>query len=319
MSIVSVCEIWDDRQTSVDEAALVTRTRTWRVVVDNVQHDDLEVVNEFSRVTGINRYVPWVSIRGNVDSTVRASSLTAKQDSDAWTWIVTVQYTSGRAGSGGGTADPRQQRERAAMARQNAQTGEPPSQNPTGRPLVIRWGSQEYQEALTTDVLDTRTVMNSALQPYVPVPMRTLSYRTLTIERNQLSYDPVATWDYENTVNDARFYGFPEKSVLCKSITADFEFESGISFWRVTYVFWIRYPDWMVRIADMGVNELDGVDALGNAKYKRIPDRLGGFVSSPVPLDGKGRKLANPRQDKIVYTPYNQYLTAHFQDLGIGG
>lgn len=324
MAIKEFREIGSDRGTAINESALVNRTRSWRVVVDSATHDDYEIIEEFSRETGIVRGSPWSSIRGSTDPTCRAVALDAKQDFEAFTWIVTVQYTSGRAGSGGGTADPRQQRERAAMARNNAETGQPPSQDPVGRPMVIRWGSQEYQEALTTDVLDTRTVMNSALQPYVPVPMRTLSYRTLTIEKNLAwtVWNARTTWDYENTVNDATFYGFPTKSVLCKSITADSDLESAVPFWRATYVFWMRTPNWMLRIADMGVNELKPALVGGILLPKQlvaIRTRNGAQVSSPVPLDGLGQKLANPDQFNTVYFTYNQFLTAHFQDLGLGG
>lgn len=326
MAIKQFREIGTDRGASISEDALVNRTRVWRVVTDNVQHDDYEIIEEFSKETGIRRGSPWSSIRGSTDPTCRAVALDAKQDFEAWTWIVTVNYTSGRAGSGGGTATPQQQRERAAMARNNAETGQPPSQDPVGRPMVVRWGSQEYQEALTTDVVDGITVMNSALQPYVPVPMRTLSYRTLTIERNELTFNPRTTWDYENTVNDATFYGFRAKSVLCKSIGGELEFEAGVAFARVVYVFWIRYPDWMLRIADMGVNELKPV-LVGGVLLPRqlVPIFVRGVrVTNPVPLNGDGRKIDNPTHlpgmpNSVRYTEYNQFLTANFRNLGIGG
>ena len=303
MAIVSIKEI-GDRGSEIDEAALVTRSRSFRVVIDSQTTDDVQVIDEFSETKGIYRYSPWIGSGGSVDLTCRAVSLSATHEFDNWTWIIKVQYSTLRAGDGGGFS-PRSQRERAEMARQNARTGEQPNSDPTLRPPVYTWGSQEYQEALREALRPNglfEPVVNSAGMPYVPPPMRTLSIRTLSVERNDLQYDPVDSWRYENKVNSTAFvvhepggfiHTFPPLTVLCKHYVGNNEFESGVSFAKVSILLWMRLDGWKVKILDAGRHERK------NGVLVPIIGRFGDFVSDPVPLDGAGLQLPLPLPPRL--------------------
>lgn len=319
MNVVSVKEIWEGRQTTVDESSLVERSRVWRVVVDNPRVSEYQVIEAFSATTGIRRYSPWISINGEVDSTVRAQSLTAKQDSEAFTFTVDVKYTSGRASTGGGI-DPRQERERAAQTQRGMETGQQPSTNPTQRPKVIKWGSVEHQKTLYYDPVTLASINNSAHERFVPAPTAPESYLTLTCERNQLAYDPIVYHSYANTVNSVVFqidnYRFPAYTVLCKPITADQDHEGGVSFFKITFNFHINFTKnaagntigWRIELADMGLNEEI------NGKLVPIEDRTNQRVTIPYPLNGAGRKGTH---ENIKFREFNRYPTKDLNGLRI--
>lgn len=310
---VRILEHWHDRGTQISDTGVVSRSRGYYAIATTPVISDFVIIEEFSTQTGIRRGTTWEGADGSADPLCRAVDLTANHIGDDYgKWEVVVTYTSGNASTGGGTFTPRDQRERAAQARRQSETGQPPSTNPTERPISISWGSTEYQEALTHDVIDTRAVLNSAGERFIPVPMRTLSIRTLTVEANFLQYDPVATWYYENTVNDAVWYGFPEKSVLCKSITAQLDLAGNQPYAKTTFVFWIRYPSWELSILDAGYNQL--LDVL-----TPILDKYGQPVATPQLLDGQGALLTPGADPVFIEPPYNQYTTNDFTLLQIGG
>ncbi len=328
MAILTIKETWDDRGTDIGEDALVNRTRTWRVTLDDPQTSDFDVIEEFSTTTGIRRFTAWQSITGDVDPTCRAVSLSAKQAADAWSYDVTVRYSTIRAGSAGGGFTPSQLRERAAMARENARTGQQPQANPTLRPPVYNWGSQEYQEALRHDAVirpggKMLPVANSAFELFDPVPMRTLSVRTLTIERNTLTYDPLVSWNYENKVNsepvtirdpNGPLYVFPALTALCKSWTGTDDYESGIPFTKETIVIHFRADGWLLNILDAGLNE-----RRPDGKLTPIRDQVtASNATKPVPLDGQGRKLViEGANTKFVFLGFNQYEQLSFAPMNL--
>lgn len=320
MNVVSVKEVWEGRQTSIDESSLVERTRVWRVVVDDARVSDYLVIEAFSATTGIRRYSPWISINGEVDSTVRAQSLTAKQDSEAFTYTVSVSYTSGRASTGGGI-DPRQERERSAQTQRGMSTGEQPKTNPTQRPQVLSWGSVEQQVALNYDADDGFAINNSAGEKFVPAPTVSIAYLTLKIERNQLLYNPVFYLGYANRVNSANLVVdgnvFPPYTVLNKPVVAEKDHEGGVSFHKVTFnlhINFFRHPvtnellGWQLLLVDAGLNE-----KMPNGKYNRIKDQHNREVTIPWPLNGEGRK--QNLDVALKYRRFNRYKLADLNDL----
>lgn len=287
MAVLTIREIGEDRGTEIDESGLVRRTRSWRVTVDDPQTDDYTVINQFTASTGIRRNTPWVSATGNVDLTVRAVSLSATQDFERWKWIVRVVYSSIR-GSGG--FSPRQDRERSAMI-QNPDFGgqQQPHSNPTLRPAVIRFGSQDIEEGLEFDLDNGKPVRNSVGDRFVPPPSRIRTVKIITIERNESVHDPIAMVQYENTVNlspltihaaNGLEWLLEPKSTLCKSINSELDIEGGIVFWRVTYTLHYRVDTWILKLVNMGFNVLP-LPAREDQKPTPILHALGGTISSP--------------------------------------
>lgn len=304
----------EEPSVAIGEDAVVVRKRSWYQVYDTHAVSTVTVVDDFSNSTGVRRFTIYTGIDGRTDPTCRAMALDAKQTEDYGKWTVTVTYTSGNAMTGGFAGSPRQNRERAHMARQGIEnpTQQPPT-NPTQRPPVIRWGSQEYEEELRFDaIVANAPVMTLTKELFVPPPTRTLSFRTLTIERNELflQFNPITTLGYENKVNGPEFYGLPTKTVLCKSITADLGVEGGIVFWQVTYLFWIRLDDWVLRLAHMGFTEIKNP---GEDPVPIVLKRTG-IPTSPQPLNNVGKFIPNQPPSTISF---NRYATVDFTPLGL--
>jgi len=320
---ITILEDWEDRGTDVSDSAIVTRNRShFAVVTDDVNPpqrvSDMAILNAFSSQTGINRFSPWVGADGLSDPTCRATRIKVHQTSEPIKWEIRLGYSSARAsgggGGGGGGNSPRQQREKAAAA----QHGEIPHADPTQRRLVVRYGHQEYEEALEFDEITGQPAWNSARERFVPPIMRPMSFRVVTLERNELEFDAEFTDQFLNMVNAGTFYRYSAGKVLCKAIDAELNFEGGIPFYEVTYVFWVRQRSirggtWVWKQLDAGLNELDA-----NGKPIAIRDaQTSQPVSAPRPLDGLGHALvvgANP-----VYLDFNRYPQTNFALLGLGG
>ena len=316
-TVIALREIWDSRGSHADEAAQVTRTRTFRATLDHPVTDAITVVNLFSPAAGIWRGSPYVGPDSTFDLTVRAVDLTADQAEDAWSFIVKVTYTSWPAGYIGVT--PRMARERTELAKRAVENPQlPPPANPTARPITLQFGSQEYEEALRSDMVEVigpfgakKPVLNSAGDAFVPPPTRPVSFRTCVFERNELNYNALTTLEYENTVNQTSWRGFPPKTVLCKSITANLEVEGVYIFFRVTYTFWLRLDGWMLILLDAGLNQWNTI----SGEIEPILDKFGSKVDGPRPLDGIGR-LGDPTDPK--YLSFNRYPLKNFNLLNLG-
>lgn len=325
---ITILEDWLDRGTDIGEDAIVNRRRSYFALVTDdggppQRVSDFQIINAFSQQTGIVRYAPWVGADGQVDPTCRCTRLSVKQTDEAIKWEIRLAYSSARASSPSFGGSPRAQRERAAMAREGQGGQRQPPADPSQRPLVIRYGHQEYEEVLEYDQIVTiggkpQPVWNSARERFVPPATRSVSFRVITLERNELLFDSAFTHNFMNTVNAGTFYGYTAGKVLCKAIDAESDHESGINFFRVTYVFWVRPKSdhdegWILKLLDQGLNELDS-----NGKPIAIRDQQTAQpVSSPRPLNGNGLAL-NPR-DTPVYLGFNCYPQSNFALLGLGG
>lgn len=317
---ITILEDWEDRGTVVDDSAIVTRNRShFALVTDSVNPpqrvSDLAILNAFSQQTGIVRFSPWVGADGSSDPTCRATRIKVHQTSEPIKWEIRLGYSSARAGGGSsGGNSPRQLREKAVAA----QDGQVPHADPSQRRLVVRYGHQEYEEALEYDEITGEPVWNSARERFVPPIMRPMTFRVVTLERNELAFDAEFTDQFMNTVNAGTFYGYSAKKVLCKAIDAEPDFEAGISFFKVTYVFWVRPRSirggtWVWKQLDAGLNELNAAGkpiAILDAQTSQP-------VSAPRPLNGRGQALA-PLFDP-VYLDFNRFPQTNFALMGLGG
>lgn len=319
---ITIREGWQDRGTDIDDNAIVTRRRSYFAVVrddTNNPHrvSDFRIIEAFSAQTGIVRWSAWVGADGESDSTCRCTKLSVHQSDDLGKWEIRVDYTTARASgwSSAGGMSPRQLREKAAAAHHD---GGPPPSDPSQRRMVLRFGHQEYEEALERDAITNAAVCNSARDKFVPPVMRPMSFRVITLERNELAFDSTFTHQFMNTVNAGTFYGYGAKKVLCKAIDAETDFEANIPFFRVTYVFWVRpisdlEDTWVWKQLDAGLNELDA-----NNKPIAIRDQQTSQpVTSPRLLNGAGGALGHGIDP--VYLDFNRYPQKNFALLGLGG
>lgn len=209
--------------------------------------------------------------------------------------------------------DPQQDRENPKIweVRVEYGPGEPPAQNPLDRPAKYSWGKAKFTKPAIKD-RDGNAVMNSAKVYYDPPAEMDDSRRTLTIVRNEASYDAARSLDYEDAVNAAAFMGFARNCVKVEGITATSESENGFNYWTVTYEFHMRRDTWTLSLLDQGRHERIA------GKLVPIKDRMEGggkadtFVTDPVPLDGAGRELANPTPANAKYNDHDVYQERSF-------
>lgn len=310
-------EIEQNPGVTMDDGALVRRTRTFRGINQSPQVSTFTILEDFGNATLIQRYSPYVGPDGVGDSTCLASAIEAHQTENMIEWLVTVSYSTMRFAARPNMS-PRQQRERAAMATEHQSSGQQPPADPTERPPVLRIGSQEYEEALLFDAIVTiggkpKPIWNAARDRYVPPPTVTRSFRTVTLEKNERLFSSDFTHGFENTLNEFTWYGYAPKTVLCKAITADADFEGRWAFWRVTYLFWIRRDTWILKLLNEGPNYLDAT----SGKLQRFRDETtSGGLGSVRPLRPNGEPLEQGGTPDIL--EFNRYPLRNFALLGLG-
>ncbi len=313
-------EIEQNPGTSTDDNALVKYTRTFRGINQDYGVGLVTVRDDFSNSTGIRRFSPYVGPDLVGDPTCLASAIDVHQTDKMIEWIVTVHYSTMRF-TARPNLSPRQQRERAAMAREHQSSGQQPPADPTERPPVLRIGSQEYEEALLFDAIETtlgqpKPITNAAGDRFVPPPTVTRSFRTVTLEKNERLFASDFTHGFENTVNEFTWYGYAPKTVLCKVITADADFEGRWDFWRVTYLFWIRKDTWILKLLNEGPNYYTAPVPDGGKLTRFKDETTSGGLGSVRPLAADGTALAQGAAP--VWLEFNRYALRNFALLGLG-
>ena len=197
-------------------------------------------------------------------------------------------------------------------------------QDPTSVPIVIEWGEELITGPMEfgygfydgEDRQDKFPVVNSAWDKFDPPPLRDVTYRVLTVTKNQSAFNVSAIDAYKNHVNDRPFYGFDEELVLFTSATAQSQYTGTTFYWQVRYQFKIRPDQWITSLLDNGVY---GYNA-SNEKV-RLQDDSGNDVVEPIPLDGNGQKLAldrtAPDGNDFVYMDWYTYPSKDLNGLGV--
>jgi hypothetical protein len=233
-------------------------------------NDALDGPQQVRLFAGVPRIGNPYAVGADLDTGSWALDIDVQASSDGpLLFEITTQYSADwtSIGNFGGSADPRRQNE-----------------NPILRPVDIKWGSTRFQRPIEYD-RNNRAITNSAGLPYDPPVERDDSRTTLSIGRNEASFDPSIKVLYENSVNIDAFFGGNPYYWKIAAITADLAFENGLAFWRVTYNFEGRKEGWVSSLMDRGKAERV------QGKLKAITDTAGVPVSDPYPLDGTGRAI----------------------------
>lgn len=166
-----------------------------------------------------------------------------------------------------------------------------PNDNPLLRPTEYRWGSDTRTVPFFKD-LTGKNVVNSAGESFEQLPEREKSDWSVTITRNEATPNLATLFSYSDAVNSDTFSvdgatfaaGYAKLTISdCTKII-----ENGYTYYRITYLLRFRAEGWLVRIADMGYNEI------ASGKRRPIIDEDGMEVRRPWPLNGLGVKVASP-------------------------
>lgn len=192
--------------------------------------------------------------------------------------------------------------------------------HPLDRPYEIDWVGETFQTIAEKDIFG-KGIMNSAGQYFDP-PIQVDDVRpVLTITRNEATFDGSLAEQYQNSINNAPFFGGAAYTVKCKSIKAkrvieEFAASEGseveVEFWTVTYEFHYNRDTWWLPPLDQGRYELDS----GGDKLVSIKDSDGAAVNDPVPLDGAGHQVPpNDLPGGAVFFRYRYYTEMNFNNF----
>lgn len=293
MAILSVFETPDGRSSSMNDKREREYVRTFKVVTSYATDGP-----EMARLAdGIPRlWNPYVSASGLVDLGSWCRQVDARPTADPYTWAVEARYSS------------RVERPDLNLI-----------ENPLLRPADVEWDTVErlipvYRDRYETDV---KTSSNELFDPPIEQPIYD---QTLTISRNQSTYNAILAVSFHNTVNSGSWWGFQPGQVKCCKIKGSRQFENGLLFWRVVYEFHIRpvpetleginHEAWSTVVIDRGFMVLDGA-----GKQKVALDVFGRPVTSPVLLDGAGAKLTPGSSP--VYHVFNFPKERNFAELNL--
>lgn len=304
-SVLTVREISDERRMRVDDRLGRQYTRCFRVETDSMAIGPSYI----AFADGIPRVYDPYSTATESDPGSFVRSVEPTQDPEfPFIWKVRIEYSSatldpelvslnpgGPGGSGGA----------------GGSGGQPQNENPLAKPTRWRIGTVRDQVPIELSADDPpKAILNSAGQPFAPVPMRDRNRPSFTATRNESTFN-LAYWSmYQDHVNDSTWHGFPERVVKLGAITGEDGYENGISFWAVTYEFEVMWPDWDLHLLDKGRCELRG--------GKLVPAVNGIGVNGEFLLNGEGFTLGyDPNGPNLppVYLDFDRYPSINFELL----
>lgn len=219
-------------------------------------------------------------------------------ENDMTCWVITVRYSSSPLDpdyyTAGGGANIGTQ----GGGGSESGGGDGQNESPLAEPAKIVWGKRARSKALyqSLDVPPLRFVTGAG-EPFTKVPEIDEGVLTLTITRNEATFDQVYMQHFWNTVNMWPFYQFLEYSVLCESITGLRDYRNKTQFHQVTYQFAIdqAYHGWNWRPVNKGTKyreavgaaPKDALSATGRVKevYLRVDGTLLPDEFDPILLD----------------------------------
>lgn len=244
MAFQEVKELHEGRSGGLREGLERQYVRKFRVRTDTKLVGPIEV----TFAPGIPRlYDPYQSFgTGEFDTFALCRDIDPQQDEGDWTlWYVTCRYDTsggtpygqpsspGQPGSGGGSGA---------------------AGDPTLEPPTVEWGVQTREvafmedlgnpdEDINPDYLIPRALLNSAGQPFDPVPTIEMCHLTLTIERNEAAFDQLKARKYKNVVNKDAWgvegQNYAAGLWLLKHITGRAVYKGAFKYARVRYEFWL--------------------------------------------------------------------------------
>lgn len=267
MSVVSVEERHQRRQSGTDRNGLKTHTRVWIVETDDVA-DGPAAAQDAAGIPGFGSTYAGVAFSGKSADPV---------DDDDLTFEVVVTYATG----GGGEVEI----------------------NPLDEPDDIEWSGSEITEPYAKDVLGA-DVVNSAGDP-IEVE-RERSVGEILVGRNSATFDDSAMEDLRDTYNDAPVTlgdtTYLTGTLKMGSIRASTQYRNGVSFYRIQFPIKKDKAGWdEITLADRGFNEINaGGDRVA------ILDGDGSPVTTLYPLDGNGEAKADPTDPPadLTFEPY---------------
>ncbi len=307
MSLTAITEIGNRSGGLQMEGLRRTYKRSYQVFTSTALVEPLEILTSTTsggvRLPRIGE--SYVGANGYYDTGAIVDDVQMEQPNDDHPdyWIATVIWrsfpsnlTQNSQGSGGGSP------------------GSPQNSNPLFQPPKVTWGTRKKIKGLLKTIArpelaslpltggrllpdpdKVRAIANSAGSAYEPAPQKEISYRTVTIVRNEPEFRPFSSQRYVGSVNSETFQLQPPGCVICDDIDADYAYADGLNYFVTTYRFSFApldedgNPDpffWYQNLLDRGPKYRDAAGVL--QPYK---DKLG-VGGSQVFLASDGKIFA---------------------------
>ena len=288
--------------------------RKFKVQYDNYQAGSVDVSVAPGIPSLFSLYID--PFGGSADFGARCYDVQAIQDEeDPFLWLVTAKYSSG-------------ERSRYSKAHPEKGDSSQQDQNPLNRPAIIVWGSRKLQKVVERcSKMDnmsaqqlapggTAFLLNSAGDPFDPPITIEDTLPTLTIIRNEATFDPGLPVQYHDAVNIDTFWGAPPYCAKIESITGRSNTQNNMSFYEVTYeIHFTRWnppveKGWLIQVCDRGFYA-----GVGQNRHRIVSPLDGTAVVSPAQLDGNGNE--NPNNTPFYFTCHI-YPELAFAPLALG-
>lgn len=274
MTVTSVAEIMDGRDTSEDTFRNVTEarhTRAFRVVTDDRHDADLDILGaaEVPKNGDVHPDDPIAFCRG------RSAS---QQDNSPYVWRLLCVYSTGRE----------------------------ISNNPLDDAAVLVWNTEQYQREFTREI-NGDGVVNSAGDPFDP-PYVIDDARWAVSVRKNVPAVPAAILSYRNAINSGTFVidGIPvgtRRGKLSTIHIGEWQVRNDVAYRLFSYILQLKdssEDDWRPRLLDRGLYEIVGGKPQP-IKVKGVGDEVGEAVTTPKQLDGSGVAITNPTAATAIF------------------
>lgn len=173
---------------------------------------------------------------------------------------------------------------------------------PLARPWEFDWDSIYESKAIEQEISESplvegRAIVNSVGMPYDPPYEISIPRTTLSVTRNEVSYNSATAREYMGKMNSDVFMGYEPFTARCEKISGRRFFEQNAYWWSVSYNFLFRplvrlkrglttelWPDFNLNVPDNGRYQLN---AAGNNTVP-ILDENSNPVSDTRMLNGVG-------------------------------
>lgn len=300
MAVVSVKELHQKRRSSIRDGK-VSHTRVWLVITDDIRDGTA------AALTANANFVDMVPVYGaplydDNPFGPRVTSLEAQPIQESGLHFeVQAEYT---------IPDP---------------SDDQNDTNPLDRPAEIQWSPSETTEPYFVDESDPpRPVVNAAGEPFEQFLEREAGELTITITRNEETFNAAVADTFSHTVNAAAVTidgtEFAPGTLKLSPIQAQkvsekwhyLGLDRPIVYYKVTYNLKARHQGWTHDVLNVGFNERVQVQETENGqpvtRYKLRPlvDATGLPVRKPQPLTAEGRAKASPTDppDVLAFYPY---------------
>jgi hypothetical protein len=307
VAVIDAAELWEGRGGEDD----FQRHRTYRRVFQLRTSDPADGPT----VAGGHPFLPRLGESHPEDFSAVVVKVSPEQQSeDPRLWRVTIEYDTQPSVP---AAQQPTDADSGSEAPEEEKPGDKP-ENPTER--LPEWKvtfektaePRRYSQNATDPTTFDNPILNSAKLPFDPPVMVEVARPVVAVTFNLPRFSLVKAQNLVDTVNKTTWRGLAPRVARLSGIEAGTEAENGITFWKVTYTFSIKWDTWDLRVLDCGYAEYQPADpGHGHpATWVKIRDPFGSEATEPVPLDGGGRRLT-PGQPP-VYLAFKVYRELDF-------